>query len=155
MPSAAPRPCTHPGCGVLVRGSSRCERHVVAAGSFADKRRGTRHERGYGSAWVRLRERVLARDNGLCQPCATDGRTTPAVAVDHIRAKAHGGTDDEANLQAICSACHRAKTQREAQGLGGDAKSSAHAQGTEPQVKFLRAQVSGVGGGQVVREEGA
>jgi 5-methylcytosine-specific restriction protein A len=34
--------------------------------------------------------------------------------VDHIRGKASGGSDEMANLQAICDDCHRSKTQAEA-----------------------------------------
>lgn len=75
--------------------------------------RGTRHERGYGSKWVKLREVVLKRDMRLCQPCLTTGRPTTATEVDHIKPKAKGGTDDPDNLQAICGECHRAKTERE------------------------------------------
>jgi len=37
----------------------------------------------------------------------------PAHAVDHIRPKSQGGTDDIENLRAICKACHQAKTQEE------------------------------------------
>jgi 5-methylcytosine-specific restriction protein A len=36
-----------------------------------------------------------------------------ATAVDHIIAKADGGTDDDENLQPICDECHRMKTARE------------------------------------------
>lgn len=57
---------------------------------------------------------VLMRDGGLCQPCRRDGRVTPATEVDHIVPKAEGGTDSHDNLQAICTACHREKTQQEA-----------------------------------------
>ncbi len=56
----------------------------------------------------------MQRDCGLCQPCQQAGRVTVATQVDHIVPKALGGTDDEPNLQAICSACHKAKTAREA-----------------------------------------
>lgn len=56
----------------------------------------------------------MVRDKGVCQPCWKLGRATPGHAVDHIKPKAEGGTDDEANLQLICRACHAAKTQREA-----------------------------------------
>lgn len=41
------------------------------------------------------------------------GRVTPARTVDHITPKAKGGTDDDANLQAICDECHKAKTAAE------------------------------------------
>jgi 5-methylcytosine-specific restriction protein A len=115
MPIAAPKPCAQPGCGVLVRdGSSRCEAHKVLPGRFADRRRGSRHERGYGNAWDRLRERILTRDGGLCQPCQRADRVTAATEVDHVVNKADGGTDDDTNLQAICRDCHRAKTAEEA-----------------------------------------
>jgi 5-methylcytosine-specific restriction protein A len=74
---------------------------------------GSRHARGYGSAWVRLREIALRRDSYLCQPCLAKGRPTPATEVDHIVPKAKGGTDDLENTQSICKACHAAKTAQE------------------------------------------
>ena len=74
----------------------------------------SRHALGYGHRWVKLRERILARDCHLCQTCAKAGRVTPATAVDHIKPKAQGGTDDPANLAAICDPCHRDKTAAEA-----------------------------------------
>ena len=68
-------------------------------------------ERGYGWAWQKLRKRILQRDKFLCQPCLKDhNRVTAAHAVDHIVAKANGGTDDPANLRAICEACHLDKS---------------------------------------------
>jgi 5-methylcytosine-specific restriction enzyme A len=73
----------------------------------------SRHERGYGRAWDKLRLRILARDNHLCKECEKAGRLTPATEVDHITPKAKGGTDDPENLASICSPCHRDKTARE------------------------------------------
>ena len=81
--------------------------------------RGSRHERGYGAQWQKARLVILARDLYLCQPCKTQGRTTPAKQVDHIKPKASGGTDDHDNLQAICEDCHKAKTAREAAEAAG------------------------------------
>lgn len=81
--------------------------------------KGSRHERGYGSAWDRLRKRILKRDNYLCQECMRQGTLTPLCvrprdhAVDHIIPKAHGGTDDERNLESLCDAHHKAKTAKE------------------------------------------
>lgn len=75
--------------------------------------RQSRHERGYGASWDKLRLRILARDLYLCQPCLTKDRPTPATEVDHITPKAKGGTDGPDNLQAICGACHREKTRLE------------------------------------------
>lgn len=88
--------------------------------------RGSRHERGYGAAWVKTRARILARDMHMCQPCLRKGRPTPAHAVDHIKAKAKGGTDEDENLEATCDDCHKAKTAREA----------AEAQGRRAKVTF-------------------
>lgn len=121
MPVAAPKPCTR--CGVVVRdGTSRCVKHKVREGSFADSRRGSRHKRGYGSEWDRRRLRILERDCGICQPCKREGRLHLGSEVDHVVSKAewrrrHGsldGVDDDENLQAIHRDCHRAKTAREA-----------------------------------------
>lgn len=73
----------------------------------------SRHERGYGKEWTKLRERVLRRDNRLCQPCLHKGIVHPGNEVDHIKPKHLGGTDDEGNLQTICTKAHREKTMRE------------------------------------------
>lgn len=132
MPQAAPRPCSHPGCGRLVPMGQSCPVHPRRAGSFADRQRGTRHERGYDAEWDRSRRLVMQRDRGLCQPCLRGesfdppgerlpSRTSLARAVDHIVSKAEAKrrgwsreqTDDPANLQAICTACHKAKTRLE------------------------------------------
>lgn len=75
--------------------------------------RGSSTERGYGGRWRKLRDRIMRRDKGLCQPCLAVGRVMPAVAVDHIVPKAEGGTDADENLQAICKACHKRKTENE------------------------------------------
>lgn len=115
MPNAAAKPCRHPGCGQLVRdGTSYCPAHKQArAGTFADRARGTRQQRGYGGAWDKLRVVVLQRDAGLCQPCRAAGHVAVATMVDHIQPKSKGGTDDMDNLQAICRACHTRKTDLE------------------------------------------
>jgi 5-methylcytosine-specific restriction protein A len=73
----------------------------------------SRQARGYGAAWDRVRKAVMQRDKGLCQPCLERDRLTPAHAVDHILAKANGGTDNPDNLRAICRACHLDKTMRD------------------------------------------
>lgn len=117
MPVSAARPCRHSGCGKLVAdGSGYCETHQSdrKVGKFADELRGSRHERGYGSEWEKIRKRILRRDKGLCQPCFRQGKYRPAKQVDHKVPKVEGGTDDDSNLQAICVPCHQAKTAEEA-----------------------------------------
>lgn len=81
--------------------------------------RGTRHERGYGATWDKLRRQILDRDKWLCLPCLAKGRTKPARSVDHIIPRSRGGTDDHANLQAICPDCHHAKTTAEGHEAAG------------------------------------
>ena len=76
----------------------------------------SRHARGYGREWDKLRARILERDNYLCQcsECRKHDRVTPANEVDHIVPKAKGGTDDLSNLQAINRFCHQRKTREDA-----------------------------------------
>lgn len=91
-----------------------------------DAQRGNRHQRGYGTAWDQLREEILERDMGTCQPGLKIGQVHEAREVDHIinkaKAKILGWTqakiDDPTNLQAICTTCHREKTSRESRGGG-------------------------------------
>ena len=79
----------------------------------------SRHTRGYGSAWTKLRETIIKRDFGLCQQCKREGRLNPyrkgqGFAVDHIIPKAQGGTDEPSNVELICPEHHARKTEREA-----------------------------------------
>lgn len=121
MTRASPKPCAHAGCPALVfDGAGWCQKHIrPKPGSFSDPSRGTRQQRGYGAEWEKLRKQILQRDKGLCQVCLQEGRYRPAKAVDHIKPKSQGGTDDHDNLQAICVECHRTKTAREAVAGGG------------------------------------
>lgn len=113
MPKRAPLPCGQPGCSAYaIPGTGRCEEHPRPQRNQRGYADGKTTERGYGHAWRKLRDRILRRDKGLCQPCQKAGRLTPATEVDHIVEKAHGGTDAMDNLQAICGPCHRAKTAR-------------------------------------------
>lgn len=70
-------------------------------------------ERLRGSGWMRIRDRVMRRDCGLCQACRRSGALTLATQVDHITALRDGGSNDDRNLQALCDACHKAKTAAE------------------------------------------
>ena len=84
----------------------------------------TRQQRGYGAAWKRVRKVALQRDRHLCQLCLKEGRYTPGTHVDHILAKAKGGTDDLSNLQVVCPPCHALK--------------SIHDQGKNPRLRKRR-----------------
>jgi len=71
-------------------------------------------ERRRGSAGVRDRDRIRARDCGLCQECKRNGRMTLGGPVDHICPLWKGGSDDDINKEVLCVPCHDAKTAREA-----------------------------------------
>lgn len=122
MPQRPRRPCRHKGCRNLHRNANGyCDQHQDDAKAWARKQPApkTTTERGYGWQWQKLRQHILRRDKYLCQPCLEAGRITEAKDVDHIINKAQGGTDEPENLQAICGACHKAKTQRESMERGG------------------------------------
>ena len=58
--------------------------------------------------WRKLRRHILARDGWECQAC---GKLLGRAEVDHIKPVLKGGAvHDPANLQALCSSCHIAKT---------------------------------------------
>jgi 5-methylcytosine-specific restriction enzyme A len=92
------RQCLEPGCGRLVR-ASRCDLHA---------KRGWKGAGGMGSGWTKLRRKVLAEEP-QCRSCGL-----PATTVDHITPRAFGGSNARANLQPLCSGCHKVKSQQEA-----------------------------------------
>jgi 5-methylcytosine-specific restriction protein A len=73
----------------------------------------SRHARGYGNDWYKLRARVMERDKWLCQSCLEKGYVTPAKQVDHIIPKSEGGQSTEQNCRALCHKCHVLKTASE------------------------------------------
>jgi 5-methylcytosine-specific restriction protein A len=111
MPAAAALPAS---AGYLLDFDMR------RASNWSDK---SRHERGYGATWDKLRKLVLERDGYLCQctHCKAEFRVTLATEVDHVVSKAiakrRGWTDeqieDPSNLAAINGDCHKRKTQEE------------------------------------------
>lgn len=113
MPPRIPRACRKRGCAKTTTDrSGYCEEHRNTG--WENHQQGkSRHERGYGTKWDRLRLVVLSRDKHLCQQCLREGRATEAGTVDHITPKAHGGTDAESNLQSLCWPCHYRKTATE------------------------------------------
>ena len=121
MPISPPSTCRHPGCTALVFSVAYCANHKddAVANKWADRNRPSRHERGYGSSWDKLRRVILRRDHGVCQEC----KAAIATEVDHIIPKSSGGPDAPFNLRAICSPCHAAKTARESQRHRGRSES--------------------------------
>jgi 5-methylcytosine-specific restriction protein A len=72
-------------------------------------------QRKRGWAGVKDRERIRARDCGLCQECRRQGRVSVGTVVDHIIPLWKGGSDDDSNKELLCQTpCHDAKSAREA-----------------------------------------
>lgn len=72
-----------------------------------------REQRGYGSAHLRIRRRLI-REVKFCQQCLADGKgEVPGTIADHRIPKCQGGSDDESNYQLLCSPCSLSKTGRE------------------------------------------
>jgi 5-methylcytosine-specific restriction protein A len=64
-----------------------------------------------GTTWLNIRARILRRDP-LCITCLAlpAAIVSPSAEVDHIVPLHAGGSDNDANLQGICIACHLLKT---------------------------------------------
>ncbi|VVT52692.1 Phage-associated homing endonuclease [Kosakonia radicincitans] len=113
MPPRTPKACRVRGCrSTTTDQSGYCETHK-GEGWRQYKPGQSRHQRGYGSAWDVIRPRILKRDKGLCQEHLRKGQAVAAACVDHIIAKANGGTDEDSNLEALCWSCHARKTGRD------------------------------------------
>lgn len=84
---------------------------VTAGGIICQERAGKNVDMG-GPREI-IRERILQRDQYLCKNHRRQKIAKKATSVDHIIPKAHGGTDDDSNLESLCWECHRAKTARE------------------------------------------
>lgn len=106
MPTAAPKPCTAPGCGVLVRDSgNRCTKHQREP--WAKKPTATK--RVTGRRLQAMRESLFRRQP-LCIECEKLGLVVLATQRDHVVPLAEGGQDDDGNTQGLCDDCHEAKS---------------------------------------------
>ena len=75
-----------------------------------------RHAHRGSLRWDAVRRSVLKRAGYRCRRCGRGGR----LEVDHVRPLHRGGAVfDLANLQALCTSCHVAKTRAENRGGGG------------------------------------
>ncbi len=112
-PTKPPTCCRKLGCPG-VRGPDGCT--VCGDGKkksgWSDRRRGSRHQRGYDSKWVVRRTEKLAADP-LCELCKTEGYDEVAEEVHHkVPFKGKGDPLRLAwdNLESVCGVCHRKVT---------------------------------------------
>ncbi len=100
-------------------GAKYCSLQCASLARRSDIKLPGRH---YGlSRWRRIRVQVIKRD-GRCRKCGLPqsehlARYRCGLHVDHIKARFSGGTDDLANLKALCCKCHAKKTVREQMAL--------------------------------------
>lgn len=93
-------PCRTPGCRNRSTGHGLCPACEAGRKRHNDATRPSASARGYDARWREARARYL-----LAHPtCALCG--DPATEAHHITRKRDGGTDDDANLMALCHACH-------------------------------------------------
>jgi hypothetical protein len=143
VPNLAKRPCSVPGCGVLVA-SGRCEKHAQQL----PPPRGKTAERGYGGDHRKLRVPCFERDQWKCVDCGWEPaiveifrkagmpfppsdrileelRANFAANMRHLHADHEIPIEDRPdlrldldNLRTRCNVCHSAKTSREDHGFG-------------------------------------
>ena len=113
MPRAAPTPCRHPGCGVVLTTPGYCDTHRAAVHrDYGRARLGFDTERGFyqSAVWRGVRAAFL-REHPLCAHCAARGRVVAAVVADHsVPLKDGGARLDWSNLCPLCVSCHNRKT---------------------------------------------
>ncbi|MFF4529244.1 HNH endonuclease [Streptomyces sp. NPDC001407] len=100
----APMICLEAGCLARAVRRGRCDEHAP------EPWQGSSWRQGKPRGWDRIRREVLRRDRFVCGLCRGGG----ADSVDHIVARAHGGSEHPSNLHAVHRLCHQRKTQREA-----------------------------------------
>ena len=99
MPTRAPTVCRAPGCP----NANPCPQHPATR--WAAGARG----RTMPPGWPATRARILLRDHHTCQIDGPDC-TRYATEVDHLTP----GVETDDHLRAVCTTCHRTKTQTEA-----------------------------------------
>ena len=62
-------------------------------------------QRGYGADWRRISDKLIAAAT-QCAICGGEFTRADPATVDHIVAKARGGTNDEQNLRVVHRSCN-------------------------------------------------
>lgn len=116
MASAPLKRCSKPGCRVVLRGASRCEKHQHEWNKQSSKNKAG--DPFYsGRKWRRLRAAKLM-ESPLCEECKRQGRVTAANEVHHVvpRLDAPDRAYEWSNLECLCKSCHSRQTARERAG---------------------------------------
>lgn len=109
MSPRANKICGHEICSRIVPPGVRyCDQHRTEK-----QWRGVDSKRSGATGHQARRQRVLRRDNYLCQ-LRYEACVQLASHVDHVVPLAEGGADDDRNCAAACSVCHAKKSSMEA-----------------------------------------
>lgn len=65
-----------------------------------------------GRTWTTTRQRIAARDGGVCADCGGMWRSD-RDHIDHQVPLEQGGSNDDSNLRLRCVECHQKKTDAE------------------------------------------
>lgn len=105
MPKKPKHPCRYPGCPNLTD-ATYCEEHRKVARRQYDKyERQPDVKKIYGYRWEKIRNKYI-REHPLCERCLSEGRSTLAVEVHHIKPIKKGGDHTVNNLMSVCKSCH-------------------------------------------------
>lgn len=115
MARSAPTACRHPGCSELVHGSSLCAAHTQQRSTtYRGSAERKQLEAFYNSSRWRATSVAYRRRHPVCAHCFEKGIARACDVVDHIveiRDNPALGYV-QSNMQALCHACHNAKTAR-------------------------------------------
>jgi 5-methylcytosine-specific restriction protein A len=75
-----------------------------------ERKRGTRRQRGYNDAWLRLSRQAIAAHPFCSHPGCKE---TNDLTADHITPKSKGGTSTLENIQVLCRRHNSAKRDRD------------------------------------------
>lgn len=121
MPRRPLRPCSYPGCPVLVADGSRCPEHKRQEAQRYDQQRGSAHQRGYTPRWRRYSQWFIRQPENVFCRLQLPGCTNLTQCVDHIDPP-DGPSDprfwDPNNHQGSCIHCNSVKGRRYLKGEG-------------------------------------
>lgn len=105
------RVCAEPGCPELTEKGSKCDDHRKIDRARQDARRPSAGDRGYGTAWRKVR-RIFLNDNPICVLCGADSKVPDHYPKTRRELVAEGvsNPDDSKYLRPLCISCHNSET---------------------------------------------